>query len=700
MATVYPDQTQELVTYDPTGNPRTITDPRGYVLTHTYDAAGRLDQKTIERTQVAGQPVRPLIGPSVEDYDYDGLGRLIRVRSGATGPEAVITEHRYDSLSRPLTETQNGRPVTSSYDPIGARTGLEYPSGAAYAQTVDALGRPSSLTQLLSSPASSESRASFAYQGYRRQTTTLGSSLASSSVFDAAARLTEKSWVRGPEAWTETLTWTPKNLVASHRFGADFASFTYDDAGRLTRRERKNPPTSPTVTTRGLDGYTFDVAENLTTHTEQTACAATAETTAFPLDASGRNRPSKVGAETLEWDTAGNLVRRGSQRYQYDYRNRLTVVTDLAGTEEIARYTYDAYNRRVKKTVGSVVTETVWDDWEPVEEYENGQIKSRRLFGPELGELLRLEQDLDGNGTLEQAYLPVFDALGHLAELRREDGTLVERYEYTPFGERRIFLPDTTPPRIEQVLATPQEIRLEVSEEVDLAKLRDALATGISLRSQTTGQFFEVAIDQPPTDGCKPGRRLILRKASPNPEAPWPQLAEPVELHIAGDLLTDRAGNPQPSSLTQLFPWPSQPTVIQDDTPPRVTTLVVEPAGTVLITFSEPPSPAELTTVAKINGAAVTWTALPEGYSVRSVRLAEGSHNLTLSTEGLDLADLGLVEPYNLSFQVDGERHILKEELPAGQVAASTAGNRVGFHGLGMDEETGLLYGAEPVLRP
>ncbi|MDX1999986.1 MAG: RHS repeat-associated core domain-containing protein, partial [Thermoanaerobaculia bacterium] len=150
--------------------------------------------------------------------------------------------------------------------------------------------------------------------------------------------------------------------------------------------------------------------------------------------------------------------------------------------------------------------------------------------------------------------------------------------------------------------------------------------------------------------------------------------------------------NTQPAALSKTFLWPTQPVVVQDDTPPRVTTLVVEPAGTVLITFSEPRSLARLGTVAKINGAAVSWTPLPEGYSVRSPRLAEGSYTLTLSTAELDLADLGLIEPYALSFDVDGERHILKEEFPPGQVATSTAGNLIGFHGLGIDEETGLMY--------
>ncbi|MDX1999989.1 MAG: hypothetical protein SF066_19910, partial [Thermoanaerobaculia bacterium] len=354
-----------------------------------------------------------------------------------------------------------------------------------------------------------------------------------------------------------SLTQSPVNI--------DHLAFQYDGAGRLTRRQRSNPPSSPTVTMRGLDTHSFDSAENLLAHTEQSSCAATAKSTAFPLDASGRNRPSKVGTAALEWDSAGNLVRRGDQRYQYDYRNRLTLVTDLTGLEEIARYEYDAFNRRLKKTVGSVVTETVWDGWEPVEEYRDGQLQSRRVFGPELGELVRLEQDLDGNGTLEQTYLPVFDSLGHLAELRREDGSLVERYTYTPFGERRVFLPDTTPPRIEQVLAMPLEIRLEVSEEVDLAKLRDALDTGISLRSQVTGLYYDVTIDQPPTDGCKPGRRLVLRKASTNPEDPWPEPNEPVELYFATDLLTDRAGNTQPAALSKTFLWPTQPVVVQDD---------------------------------------------------------------------------------------------------------------------------------------
>jgi RHS repeat-associated protein len=440
VATVFPDSTTELSSFDATGNPIVVTDPRGTVQQLTYDPAGRLTARAI--TLGSG-----VVGPIAEAFEYDGLSRLTRAQSG-TGVDAVVSERRYDSLSRLLGETQNGRAVTFGYDEIGARTALTYPSGPSYQLAVDALGRPSSLTQFFSS-SSPEPRAAFTYQGFSRQATTLGTSFTATSSFDAAARLTEKSWVGGPGALTETLAWTPKSLIASiTRSPVDLgdSAFSYDQASRLIGAQRTKPPVAPATTPTVLrtDNFTYDTAENLLAHTEQTACEPSASTTAFPLDPSGRNRPSAAGAETLEWDPSGNLVRKGSQRFQYDYKNRLTVVTDLGGSV-VATYSYDAFNRRVKKQVGTIVTETVWDDWEPIEEYRNGQLASRRLFGPELGELLRLENDLDGDGLLEQIYLPVFDVFGNLAELRRENGDLVERYDYSPFGERRVIADGADP---------------------------------------------------------------------------------------------------------------------------------------------------------------------------------------------------------------------------------------------------------------
>ncbi|HBL31089.1 MAG TPA: hypothetical protein DD490_30040 [Acidobacteria bacterium] len=116
--------------------------------------------------------------------------------------------------------------------------------------------------------------------------------------------------------------------------------------------------------------FTYDAAQNLLARTVRQSGAP--KTEEMPLDASGRNRPASVNGKPLEWDANGNLTRKGDLRFQYDDRNRLTKVTNLAGQEQ-ASYAYDAFNRRLQRTVGSEARETVWSGWQPIEEYRNGR---------------------------------------------------------------------------------------------------------------------------------------------------------------------------------------------------------------------------------------------------------------------------------------------------------------------------------------
>ncbi len=100
----------------------------------------------------------------------------------------------------------------------------------------------------------------------------------------------------------------------------------------------------------------------------------------------------------LSWDANGNLTAKGDLRFHYDWRNRLTRV-DLADGTDVATYAYDAFNRLVRRNAGSTTETTAWSGWQPVETYEAGQLAERRTFGLGLDELVRLEIDLDGDGS-------------------------------------------------------------------------------------------------------------------------------------------------------------------------------------------------------------------------------------------------------------------------------------------------------------
>ena len=93
----------------------------------------------------------------------------------------------------------------------------------------------------------------------------------------------------------------------------------------------------------------------------------------MPLDGSQRNRPGSVGGVPLSWDPSGNLETKGSYTFHYDYRNRLIKVEHPS--KPTVEYEYDAFNRRVKKTVAGGSTETtVWSGWQEIETYVDGAL--------------------------------------------------------------------------------------------------------------------------------------------------------------------------------------------------------------------------------------------------------------------------------------------------------------------------------------
>lgn len=78
---------------------------------------------------------------------------------------------------------------------------------------------------------------------------------------------------------------------------------------------------------------------------------------------------SSDGTYNYTYDAEGNLKTRTKiatgkvREFTWDYRNRLTGVTDKTGgtvTQQVS-YTYDALNQRIAKTVGTQTTHFVYD---------------------------------------------------------------------------------------------------------------------------------------------------------------------------------------------------------------------------------------------------------------------------------------------------------------------------------------------------
>lgn len=405
----------------------------------------------------------------------------------------------------------------------------------------------------------------------------------------------------------------------------------------------------------------------------------------LPLDGSGRNRPASVAGIPLEWDGNGNLVRKGDLRFRYDYRNRLSAVTDLHG-QVLVNYTYDAFNRRVRQAVAGEVHETVWQDWRPVETYVDGKLRTRRVYGRELDEIVRLERDGDGDGVLEQSYVPLYDEGGNLAVVTDGAGKPVEVYGYTPHGRRRIFV-DATPPKVEQVRVVEGQLWLEISEQIDgLDALPQALfSDALRLENRATGALIPFA-----TSGLKPHARR--HRLSSRPEVP-PAAGTEVVLEVPAGALVDDFFNPAPGFALG-FAWPAGDAVVHDPARPEVFEVGFRD-GALEIEFSEEVAPAAVAAAVALDGAATSWTLLESRYRLRAAKpLPAGRHRLAIAPGLADLGGQELKTAFEIEFELVPE---LPEQLvfrapDPRQTAASALANEFGFHGLPQDPVTGFLY--------
>jgi len=429
--------------------------------------------------------------------------------------------------------------------------------------------------------------------------------------------------------------------------------------------------------------FTYDAADNLVSRTVVRDGIATEE--AMPLDGSGRNRPASVGGVSLEWDANGNLTRKGDLYLLYDFRNRLTVVRNAQG-QDLARYGYDAFNRRVEQHIGNEVVSTVWSEQRPIETYVNGALRTRRVYGVDLDEIVRVEHDGDGDGVLEQLYLPVYDSTGNLVVVTDGNGKPIERYSYTPNGHRQIHV-DLTPPQVEQVRVVGGDLWIEVSETVSTEALAAALEGG-ELRLEVGGEAIPIPLS---LDGvllhAKRHRVTLSLEAPPSP-------GSSVTLHVEPGAIVDYFLNRPSEAVAAVFPWPEEDTVVFDTNSPAVyeiayrdAVLEVELTGEIDLETATP--------AIQIAGYVTTWSKSEDGYRLTAgTQVPDGTHDLYITEALTDLSGKALAGRFYLQLHVyPSTPYWVAYRAPDLRlVPESTIANEFGFHGLPQDPITGFLY--------
>jgi len=438
-----PDGNKTQWAYDADDRMTTLTQPNGYTVTNVYDA----DKELIDTTDADGrrttysydadgdQTGQTWVGASPSEivtYTYDADHELTRVADSY----ATLT-FTYDSGGNQITAATSGpgagQPsvtLTSSYDPQHSLTSLSDNLSSAGITTYTY-----NSAQLLTNIAASYGgtagpQVAITYDGANRMTAESGTiggsntSVTTSFSYDADDRqttITDQSVVTHGSSGGSTTTplatyvysYDNANRATSETDAEGTTSFTYDNANELTG-----------VSGSQSASYTYDLNGNRTgtgystgTDNEQTASPGFA----------------------YSYDKAGNLISQTNTStdvtttYTYDYRNRLTEVTQ--GGTVIATYTYDALNNRIGVKDQGTQTWTVYDGTNPYADFNgSGTLQQRYLSGAGVINGAVVDEILarTSSGGTTAWYLT--DKLGSVRDIVSSSGSELDHIVYDSFG--------------------------------------------------------------------------------------------------------------------------------------------------------------------------------------------------------------------------------------------------------------------------
>lgn len=449
-------------TYDDMGNLRAITDANGNITTYTYDQANRVISITYaDATSInfAYDKVGNLISRKdqngqITTYVYDALNRRTKVEypesddnvysfdkigniTSATNKNTTVI-FQYDNVNRIVQTSQNGKAVTYSYDVANNTTTITYPSGRIIKQVTN----PRDLLLRVEN-GSSQTIVQYTYN--------TASTLGSMSYLNGI----ETNFTTNANGWVTGLTYSAggapimdldygynnegATLYAKKLHDATLSEqFIFDLSYRLIQYRRgalnnENKVVSPNYQIQ----YTLDALGNWQSQIRNGQTENRVH--------NHMNETVDIDGVKYSYDANGNLTDDGMYTYKYDFENRLVKITNKFDNSIVAEFEYDALGRRTKKSTTATIVEYVYDDNRVIETYNgSNNLQHQYIYGKTNDVVSMVDKD-------NNKYYYLRGATGNVLGITDATGSVVERYEYDPYGNMSLYNSNGNPIQVSAI---------------------------------------------------------------------------------------------------------------------------------------------------------------------------------------------------------------------------------------------------------
>jgi len=442
-------------------------------ITKQYDTLGRLAKVTSHSVSTSDPNNASIVNQVTRTYN--GYGNLVKEKqavAGAVDANTPFVEYVYNNVRKTSLTYPNGNSVQYLYGAAGSIS--------------DRFGRAEAIAD------SSNSIVEYAYNGVSQMVKKAYPTpqMRLTPGFDRFSRVTAQTWqnISNPAVPVAVQDIRHAYDVTSRRIYADnkvyeTASqyYQYDGlsrlvnfkAGELARDNNQIPIGVDPGDIQREQGWILESLGN-TTNLMDHEVANWRQSTFTKTNEIATQQVDGQAPVNFQYDAAGNLTYDGKQKYTYDAWNRqVEVKRDNA---VISTSFYDGLHRRIKKAITNCddldYTYLYYYDGRQLIEERSGSDQTLKTYvwGEQyIDELVQINTHIGTIGS----FWTMQDANYNVLSVIDSTGSLVERYEYTPYGERTTYATRASlddPPSVnDPLLLTPQETPVRLSGTIPVA---------------------------------------------------------------------------------------------------------------------------------------------------------------------------------------------------------------------------------------